>query len=261
MMMNLEFKVLKAPSHNERQLQTIVFIDYEYLYISFTKNYSVPPMLDAIINEIKTNGRITKIYVFGDFTKPELSQERSRVRTVTSNIIDCGNEAMINKKDFTDFIMLDHVYQELIQSPSVEQFIYFTGDGHFSSSATFIRTFMDKIVGVYGITGSISRQLKDCSSWTKELCVIDGDELQYQSYLLRSIKNAEGKGLCPTFMKTVEFTMRQYGGDEYRYRQILSRLIEDGYVESFINNSFHDRGEFKSLSVNWERVDKELKLA
>lgn len=259
--MKFEFKVLKAPLHKGKQLHTVVFIDYESLYISFTKNYSVPPLLDIIIDEIKANGKITKILVFGDFTKPELSQERNRIRTVTSNIIDCGNESMMNKKDFTDFIILDHVYQELIQNPSVEQFIYFTGDGHFSSSATFIRTFMDKIVGVYGIAGSLSRQLKECSSWTKEVCVIDGEELQYQSNLLRNLKSAEERGLCPTFMKTVEFTMRQYGGDEYRYIQVLDKLIKDGYIESFICTSFPGRGEFKMLSVNWERVDKELEVA
>ncbi len=78
-------------------------------------------MLDEICDEIKKNGKVAKIYVFGDFTKPELSQERNRVRTVTSNIIDCSNEGTILKKDFTDFIMLDTIYQELIQNPAASR--------------------------------------------------------------------------------------------------------------------------------------------
>jgi len=256
--MKLEFKVLKQPPENDKRLYTIVFIDYESLYISFNKQYSIPPMLDPIIDEIKTNGKIMKIYVFGDFTKPELSRERNRIRTITSNIIDCSNESAVLKKDFTDFIMLDHIYQELIQNPSVEQFIFFTGDGHFSSAATFIRTFMDKIVGVYGVAGSLSRQLKDCSSWTKEVCVVDGDELEYQTNLLKNLKSAEEKGLCPTFFKSVEHTARYYGGDQYRYEQILRKLIDEGYIQSVICDSFADRGEFKMLSVDWERVNQEL---
>jgi len=256
--MKLEFKILKAPPQSNDLLNTIVFIDYESLYVSFVKYYSKPPMLDIIIDEMKENGKIKKIFVFADFTKPNLNQERNRVRTVTSNIIDCSNESDTVKKDFTDFIMLDHIYQELIQNTSVEQFIFFTGDGHFSSAATFLRNFMDKVVGIYAVSGSLSRQLRDCSSWTKEVCAIDGDELEYQINLLKNFKSAEDRGRYVTFMKTVEFTARNYGGDEYRYRQILQKLIEDGYVQSNLCKPFADRGEIKLLSVDWERVNKEL---
>ncbi len=256
--MKIEFKILKPPPEHCNLMYSIIFIDYEYLYISFKKQYSTPPMLHDICDEFKKNGKVSKIYVFGDFTKPELSQERNRVRTVTSNIIDCGNESSLLKKDFTDFIMLDHIYQELIQNPSVEQYIFFTGDGHFSSSATFLRNFMEKTVGVYGIAGSLSRQLRDCSSWTKELYAIDGDELEYQTNLLKNLKSAENKGLIPTFMKTIEHTIRSYGGDQYRYEQILHNLIDQGYINYDLCRAFADRGEFRMLAVNWERVNKEL---
>ncbi len=256
--MKLEFKTIKPPQDSAKLAYTIVFVDYEYLYISFSRQYSQPPMLDEICSEIKQNGKVAKIYVFGDFTKPELSQERNRVRTVTSNIIDCSNEGTYLKKDFTDFIMLDTVYQELIQNPAVEQFIFFTGDGHFSSSATFLRNFMEKTVGVYGIAGSLSRQLRDCSSWTKELNAIDGDELEYQINLLKNLKAAQESGRIATFLKSVEFTIRKYGGDQYRYEQILRKLIDDGYIHNDICTSFSDRGEFRMLTVDWERVNKEL---
>ena len=256
--MKIEFKTLKAPPENNKQLYSIVFIDYEYVYISFMKQYSTPPMLHEICDEIKQNGKVAKIYVFGDFSNPDLSPERNRVRTVTSNIIDCGNESTVVKKDFTDFIMLDNIYQELIQNPAVEQFIFFTGDGHFSSAATFLRNFMDKTVGVYGVAKSLSRQLRDCSSWTKELNAIDGDELEYQTNLLKNLKTAESRGLIPTFLRTVEHTIRSYGGDQYRYETILRKLIDDGYIDNNLCTAFSDRGEFKMLTVNWERVNKEL---
>jgi len=254
----LEYRVLKPRTNGNDKLYTIVFIDYEYLYITFNKQYSTPPMLNALIDEKKNDGRVTKIYVFGDFTKPYLSQERNRVRTVTSNIIDCGNESALIKKDFTDFIMLDHIYQELIQNPAIEQFIFFTGDGHFSSAATFIRNFINKTVGVYGIVGSISRQLRDCSSWTKEICAIDGDELEYQTNLLKQLKGAEVKGLIATFLKTIEFTMKNYGGDHFRYEKTLRKLIDDGFIGNDLCTAFPDRGEFRRLTVNWERVNREL---
>ena len=255
--MKLEFKVLKSPPQSINQLYSIVFIDYESLFISFQKQYSMPPMFDPLIEEIKQNGKIMKIYVFADFTKQELCMERNRVRTVTSNIIDCGNEGASIRKDFTDFIMLDHIYQELIQNPSVEQFIFVTGDGHFSSSATFLRTFMDKTVGVYGVAGSLSRQLRDCSTWTKEVCAIDGDELEYQTNLLRNMRSAENKGIYHTFVKTVEHTRRNYGGDQYRYEQVLRKLIAENYIASELCTAIKGK-EFMTLVVDWDRVNKEL---
>ena len=256
--MKLEFKNLKAPPVEEEPPHTVVFVDYEYLYISFMRLYSTAPMLNEIFQELKSAGRITKIYVFGDFTKPELSQERNRVRTLTSNIIDCGNETGVLKKDYTDFIMLDNIYQELIQNKQVKQFIFFTGDGHFSSAATFLRNYMDKVVGVYGIAGTLSRQLRDCSSWTKEMAPVEGDDLEYRGNLLKNFRFAADRGMCPTFMKTVEHTVRKYGGDLYRYERELRKLIDEGYITSEVCTSFPERGEFRMLVVNWERVEQEL---
>lgn len=255
--MKIEFRPIKSPPENNEQKRTIVFVDYEYLYISFSKEYSIPPMLNEIFDELKQNGKIMKTYVFGDFTKPELNQERNRVRTMTSNIIDCGNEQN-ERKDFTDFIMLDTIYQELIQNPSVEQFIFFTGDGHFSSVSTFLKNYMDKTVGVYGILGSLSRQLRECSTWVKELRAVEEPTLTYQVNLLKNLKSLESRGKVGTFMRTVEFTMRSYGGDLYRYENALSELIDDGYVENTLCDSFADRPAFKILSVNWDKVKNEL---
>lgn len=255
--MELEFRVLTEPPENAKLLNTIVFVDYESLYISFTKQYFSAPPLNDIVSEMKNNGKIIKINVFGDFTKPGLSQERNRIRTITSNIIDCGNESGIIKKDFTDFIMLDHIYQEVIQNPSVEQFIFFTGDGHFSSAATFLRNYMDKTVGVYGVSGTLSRQLRDCSTWAAELSVSDGDDSVYLVNLLKNLKSAVERDLHPTFLKTVEHTVRTYGGDRYRYERILSKLVDGGYIKHEMCTAYPDR-EFRMLVIDWERVNEDF---
>ncbi|MDP4270453.1 MAG: hypothetical protein Q8909_10060, partial [Bacteroidota bacterium] len=61
----------------------------------------------------------------------------------------------------------DHIYQEVIQNPYVEQFIVITGDGHFSSVISFLQTFCDKSVGIFGVYNTLSKQLVNCSSWAK----------------------------------------------------------------------------------------------
>lgn len=258
--MKLIFKSLKNPPNDIEQLNTVVFIDYESLYFSFLKQYSKPSILDELVNEVKLHGKITKIKVFGDFTNSELIKEKSRIRTITSEIIDCGYISSELKKDFTDFIMLDHIYQEVIQNPPAEQFVLLTGDGQFSSAATFLRTYMNKTVGVFGVMGSLSSQLCDCATWTIQINVLDRDDAEYQKNLLVNLKSATKKGLLPTFMKTVEHTAKRYGGDSQKYEYFLRQLIDDGYIRSELCKSL-DNCEFRMLIVDWERVDKELRLA
>lgn len=258
--MKLEFKQIKASSEGTAARNTIVFIDYESLYISFQRQYAGAPMLDIIVEELKKNGRINKIKVFGDFTKPEIQRERNRIRTITSDIIDCGNESLINKKDHTDFIMLDHIYQEAYQNPAVEQFIICTGDGHFSSVATFLRMYMNKIVGVYGVYGSLSRQLKECSSWAKEINTIDDEDIVYQTNLLANLWRVEQAGKIATFHKTVEVAVRHYGGNENRYYQVLRDLLEQGYIHSVPCKVIEGK-EINMLEADWEKINRELELS
>jgi len=254
--MQLEFRSQRTPAEEASKPITVVFIDYESLYFSFMNKYAIAPDLGPMIDDVKRHARILKIKVFGDFTKPEIDRERNRIRTVTSDIIDCGNEVGRLRKDFTDFILLDHVYQEVIQNAAVQQYVLFTGDGHFSSVATFLKTFMDKVVGVYGIPGTLSNQLRDCCSWSKLINIVDEEDAVYQMNLLRNFRAIEQKGLVATFRKTVEHVARVYNGNEYKYELILSEMIADGFVT---RQAVRLNGnEFMSISPDWEKIDVEL---
>jgi uncharacterized LabA/DUF88 family protein len=255
--LKLEFRTVKSPPTLQDKQLTAVFIDYESLYISFMNQYQTAPELFPMIEDVKKHGKVMKIKVFGDFTKPEIDQERNRIRTVTSDIIDCGNNGTTIKKDFTDFIMLDHMYQEIIQNPSVEQYILFTGDGHFSSVTTFMKTFMDKTVGVYGIPGTLSHQLQECASWTKLMRALDEDDAVYQLNLIKNFQQLKIKGKIATFHNTIEYTQRTYGGNLNKYDLILRELITNGYVERSLCTSLEGR-EFYQICPVWEKINSEL---
>ncbi|NLX74370.1 MAG: NYN domain-containing protein [Synergistaceae bacterium] len=61
--------------------------------------------------------------------------------------------------------MLDHIYQSILKRNHIEQYILVTGDGHFHSVVAYLRTFLDKIVGVFAVMGSFSEQLKNSATW------------------------------------------------------------------------------------------------
>jgi len=236
---------------------TMVFIDYESLHISFNNVFKTKPDLKTLVEDFRKVGRLVSIKVFGDFTKPELSLERNRIRTITNFIIDCGSETTDIRKDFSDFIMLDHIYQDTISNDHIKQFIVVTGDGHFSSVATFLRMHMDKIVGVYSIRDSLARQLRECASWTRVIEVVDDEEEEYVRRLAYSLRRAEDEGKIATFMKTCEVVSNYHQLEFDTCRRVLQMMITKGLVSTELTTAYGNR-EMQRLLVNMTKVEAHL---
>lgn len=78
------------------------------------------------------------------------------------------------KKDFTDFIMLDKIYQTAYSDKDIDTYIIFTGDSHFTSVVLFLKNVCRKKVVVYGVKNAFSGQLMTAASKSR---VIEPDEL------------------------------------------------------------------------------------
>ena len=91
---------------------------------------------------------------FGDFSKNQsLREEMTKIRGFTNNIIETGNGTNRVTKDFTDFIMLDHIYQAAMSDrDDIDVFVIFTGDGHFTSVASFLKNKCKKEVEIYAVS-------------------------------------------------------------------------------------------------------------
>lgn len=137
--------------------RAIIFVDYEHWYISFDKFYNKKPDIKAFREELAQTYEIADIIFFADFSNPSLRSEISRIREVTGSIIETQNASAHFKKDFTDFIMLDHIYQSALMRSDIDTFIIFSGDGHFSSVVSFLKTKCRKEVGIYGVKGRHQR--------------------------------------------------------------------------------------------------------
>lgn len=149
--------------------RAVAFVDFEHWYISLERMYSVKPDVKAWAEELRKNYDVEEIAIFADFSNTGLRGELEKIRNVTNIIIDTKNQSEHYKKDFTDFIMLDYIYQRAMTKKNIDTFIIFTGDGHFTSVVRFIINQCRKKVGIYGITGATSSQLKASASWCREL--------------------------------------------------------------------------------------------
>lgn len=223
----------KRPKNGETSdLQTLIYIDYESLFYGMYDRYNMKPNLIALIDELKTQGRFAEsIKVFGDFSREPIKTEQAKIRTITNTIIDCqqlGNDS--HRKDYTDFLMLDMIYQDSMTKPHVGQFIFVTGDNHYSSVAVFLRTQLDKVIGIYAVEGTLGMQLANSSSWVKTIVPMGASEEKVRENIVACMMNAEEKNFKSTFNNTIRYASDFYGGDYDTYKKVLMEMIDEGVV-------------------------------
>ena len=249
----------------ESKIQTLVFVDYEsWFWGLFNHHNRQKPDLEGFFDELKSRCKLDEIYFFGDFSKTEIQHEPSRIRKFTNNVIECKDEN--SEKNHTDFIMLNEIYKSHIQRKDVEQFVLVTGDGHFSSVISFLRTYQDKKVGVFGVQSTFSNRLKEFADWYVEIkpqagvthefeSIEEIERRRYVQMVLDSLHTAELKGIISTFSKTVPNCARFNSVGEDRIKETLSRLIRDGYIEQ--KHVMVSGREVRSLCTNWNVLENE----
>ena len=219
-----------------RKPLALLFVDYEHWYISMTKLHHQKPNLLAWREEVSQKYEIKDIYFFADYSHPNLQAEIPRIREVTNMVIETKNTSSFYKKDFTDFIVLDHIYQHAVSDRDVDCFIIFTGDGHFSSVVNFIRQRCHKEVGVYGVRLAMSGILKSAASWCIEIPEeekkIDPD-MPYIDLVLSYLKDRElEKNEKEMTLPETASRLKQYTGeDEEKFRRAANKLLELGYAK------------------------------
>ena len=231
--------------------KAVAFIDYEHWYISLVKNFGLKPDIKGWFEDLSTRVYPTEAVFFADFSHKSLADEIRRIRPYSNKIIDTRSPTGV-QKDFTDFIILDNIYQKALSSSDIEAFILFSGDGHFSSATSFLKNFYSKEVGIYGIQGSFSRQLQDTASW----CVTLPTEEQLYGLKYRMIfaalrktrKMATRKSLAEDICKSNRSVKKS------EIDGALKRLIAEGYItERSVSSRSGKQAE--CLFVDWDKVD------
>lgn len=237
----------------------IAFVDFEHWYISLDKFFSVKPDVMSWADELKEQYDVKEIAVFADFSNPSLRAELEQLRNVTSFIFDTKNSSEHYKKDFTDFILLDYIYRKSFTEKDIDTFIIFTGDGHFKSVARFIRNECKKHVGIYGVTGATSAQLKDCASWYRE---IPSDTAVYRSYYKMIVDNFNfitvhrEFGERSTKEKIVERVCVKNKIPKKAIIKALDQMLIEGYIYKAVFTD--EKGKkYNVLKPNWELLARD----
>ena len=237
-----------------REKRIAAFVDYEHWYIALENIHSQKPNIAAWFDDLSKHGKIIDVTFFGDFSHPGLCDEIGRIRAYSNKIIETRNPSPKFKKDYTDFIMLDNIYQRALASNDIDVYVIFSGDGHFSSVTSFLKNFYNKEVGVYGVTGAISSLLKSTSDWCTEIPGENTKRTQATDAILTALKQAQKKKRAIiTFNATVSYVSEGNKLDKAEVKLALQSLIEDGYIyqrEILVNK----KDQVRVLRVNWKKL-------
>ena len=212
------------------KVRTTVFVDYETWYYGCRNQYQTEPDVASWFNHVKDKGQIDDVLFFADFSHESIKDHIVKLRNISNSIIDCSKGE--KTKDYTDFIMLDHIYQRLFRQQDTQHFILFTGDSHFQSAVAFLRNFNDKKVGIYAVDGSLSPLLAEASNWYVRVIPSSGRSDAIKRAIIKNLSWVKEKiEVIPTFSKTVSVVARnnpEYS--EHDISAVLSSMITRGEI-------------------------------
>ena len=232
--------------------KAVAFVDYEHWYISLKNNYGIQSNIKDWFEELNKNYNLVEVNFFADFSHKSLADEIGRIRLFSNKIIDTRSPNGV-QKDFTDFIILDNMYQKALSSDDIEVFILFSGDGHFSSVVSFLKNFYHKRVVVYGVNGSFSKQLRETATEFYVLPKESDLTGSFYTYIFDYLKTSRN----PTYAEAVKTAASKSRGKipKDKVTAAMKTLAEMGIISE---RSMPDgKGKKKNmLFVDWEKAEK-----
>jgi len=241
--------------------RAVAFVDFEHWYISMDKMHHEKPDYKGWYADVTERFDVREIYFFADFSNQSLRSEIPRIREITNFIIETQNSSPHHKKDYTDFIMLDHIYQRAMTDSGIDTYIIFSGDGHFSSVVNFLCVKQGKNVGIYAVRDATSSTLKNAATWTREVPLIDRETVADYKLILGSLcaledsQKGKKKKQRPAFWPTVDAVANRNGLDRDRVADSLRRLIDLEYV--FQTSEQMGKKTIKVLNVDRDKARRD----
>ncbi len=234
--------------------KAVAFVDYEHWFISLKTNYGMKPDIKGWFEDLNRKFNLLEVNFFADFSHKSLADEIGRIRLFSNKIIDTRSPNGV-QKDFTDFIILDNMYQKALSAEDIEVFILFSGDGHFSSVTSFLKNFYRKQVIVYGINGCFSKQLRETANAS---FVLPTEQNLYESYysaIFEYLKTSPK----PTYGEAIAVASKRIKGSaaKQNIEKAMKTLMETDIIsERAISNTKGKKQ--KVLFIDWEKAEKSI---
>ncbi len=240
--------------HNEKH--AVVFVDYESWYYSYTTLFKMRPDPKKFRQELEAEFAIDDIMVFGDFSSGGIAEDLGTLRGLTNTIIETQNTFNHHKKDMTDFIMLDYIYQYTDSHKDVDTYIIFSGDRHFQSVVRYLIQKKGKKVVIYGVKDSVSRHLKDAATEVRELPTQSDIRRNIYRMIAHNMYFVQNKPhIIPSFIPTAEAVARYNNVPFEEVKHALQEMVDAGYLCRELRQ-VDFRRTVSILVADWDKLDE-----
>lgn len=239
-----------------RKMEAVVFVDYEHWFYGYMNKFQMKPNVEQWLSELKKDFKIKNLYIFGDFSEPNIEGEMNRLKKITSGIIHTASDKNGVDKDFTDVIILDRIYRYAAKKKSPEVYILFTGDAHFTKVAEYLKELGKRVI-VYGVKFSFSNQLKSVSTSYVEMPRQSQEKDHYNDLIFISLNRLRSRPrTVATYWKTVNSVAQYNKVPKDRVQNALDNLLRQKYITETRKTGYRGK-KVDVLTVDWERVKRD----
>ena len=234
----------------------VAFVDYEHWFYGYSNSFQMKPNVDEWLEELKGDFRLKDLYVFGDFSEPNIEQDLNRLKKMTSGVVHTASDKTGVDKDFTDVIMLDYIYRYAAQKKSPEVYILFTGDAHFLKVAEYLKELGKKVI-IYGVKFGFSNHLKSVSTSYVEMPRQSQEKDHYNELIFASLSRLRHKPrTLVTYWKTINSVSDYNRVSKDRVKMALDGLLKQKYISKQEQVGYNGK-VVDALRVDWDRVERD----
>ncbi len=239
-----------------KKTDAVAFVDYEHWFYGYNNKFQMKPNVDEWVAELKNEFALKDLYIFGDFSEPNLEQDMNRLKKVSSNIIHTASEKNGVDKDFTDVIILDQIYRYAAKQKTPKVFIIFTGDAHFYKVVEYLKELGKKVI-IYGVKQAFSNQLKSLATSYVEMPRQSQEKDYYNDLIFVSLNRLRSKPKSvATYWKTIRSVADYNKVPKDRVKHALDNLIRQKYIAQQKKTGYRGK-KMEVLTVDWDRVKQD----
>lgn len=248
-----------TPAADGKKPSAVAFVDYEYWYVALDRHYHTRPDLAAWKAELCEKYDLKDLVVYGNFANNSLRAELPAISEIAEHIVETQIPFRTHKKDQTEFLLLNGIYQRALTDPDVEAYVLFSGDGHFAPALEFLRDKCGKTVDIYAVRDSYSRQLIAAAT----LSTLTPEEVDWTAkcanMILTNLKYLEAnvigdKPVRPSFRATVDAVSRYRHLPKADVEQTLCWMLDNGYAEQYVE--YLGEKDVRLIRVNWDKCSE-----
>lgn len=233
--------------------RAIAFVDYEHWYYSYRNMFHIPTNVLAWRRELDGKFQLEDVMIFGDFSRSGINDDLNKLRSITNSVISTAQPKAIHKKDMTDFVMLDYIYQTAALRPEIKTYILFTGDGHFQSVTKYLVQKLRKQVIIYGVLGATSARLKDVATEIHELPATHDVVLSHYKMVIQNMVYASKRDIITTFRGTANAVAKRYDIPQTEAYATIRDMLDKGFLVWKQRRVDFNR-TVKVIAADWEKL-------